>query len=183
MARYIWYILTQIYYRHFFKSFGIKSYIAKPLFLYGTNKVKIGNYVRIFPNSRIEVHGSNAYILINDDVSIGHNLHIVSGGKLIIHSGTVISANVLINNLDNDYAEIGVSINKQKKIVKDTIIGKNCFLGYGSVIQTGTVLGEQCIIGANSVVKGDFPDFSVIAGVPARVIKKYNKSTCQWEKI
>ena len=50
------------------------------------------------------------------------------------------------------------------------------------MIQSGTILGKQCIVGANSVVRGQFPDYCVIAGNPAKIIKKYNFNTRKWEK-
>ena len=53
----------------------------------------------------------------------------------------------------------------------------------GACIQAGTVLGKQCVVGANAVVRGTYPDYCVIVGVPARVIKKYNPETGKWEKV
>lgn len=49
-------------------------------------------------------------------------------------------------------------------------IGNNCFLGINAIILMGTVIGNNCIVGAGSVVKGTFPENSVIAGNPARII-------------
>ena len=67
-------------------------------------------------------------------------------------------------------------------IIKETKIGENCFIGIGAAIQAGTILGNHCVVGANSVVKGIFPDYSIIAGVPAKVIKRYNIQSGLWEK-
>jgi acetyltransferase-like isoleucine patch superfamily enzyme len=53
----------------------------------------------------------------------------------------------------------------------------------GSAIMAGTRLGKQCIVGANSVVKGEFPDYCVIVGAPAKIVKKYNFETQEWEKV
>lgn len=50
------------------------------------------------------------------------------------------------------------------------------------MIQAGTVLGKQCIVGANSVVRGDFPDYCVIVGAPARVVKRYDPQREGWYK-
>lgn len=50
------------------------------------------------------------------------------------------------------------------------VIGNNCFIGINAVIMMGTSIGNNCIIGAGAVVKGTFPENSVIAGNPARVI-------------
>lgn len=68
-------------------------------------------------------------------------------------------------------------------ITKRTEIGENCFIGFGAAIQAGTVLGKQCIVGTNAVVRGEFPDYSVIVGAPAKVVKQYNKETGEWERI
>ena len=50
------------------------------------------------------------------------------------------------------------------------------------VIQAGTILGKQCIVGANAVVRGEFSDYCVIAGIPAKIVKRYDLITKQWKK-
>ena len=180
MYRILWTIRALLY-SLVFKKIGFPSYIGKPVFLYGVNKISLGKKVRIFPMSRMEVHGRNSKIIIEDNVAIGQNFHIISGGILAIETGTIIAPNVFVNNLDNDYSEIGVSYLKQKEIVKETRIGKNCFIGIGSTIHAGTVLGEQCLVGSNSVVKGVFKDYSVIVGNPCKVIKRYDIDDKKWK--
>ena len=54
------------------------------------------------------------------------------------------------------------------------MIGNDCLIGMNSVILPGTHLGNHCIVGANSTVRGEFPDYCVIAGSPARIIKRYD---------
>lgn len=182
-VRKIFWGLKSLFYKLTFKRFGNLSYIAKPLILDGVNRVEIGNKVRIYPGLRLETFGKESSIKMEDNISIGQNLHIISKGKLQIKSDTTISGNVFITNLDHDYQEIGKHIMEQDHIVKDTIIGHNCFIGYGAVIQAGTILGDQCIVGSNSVVRGEFPDYCVIVGAPARIVKKYNHESKKWEKV
>lgn len=170
-----------LFYAPLFKKFSFPSHIGVPLFTYGLKGVSIGARVRIMPGLRIETH-KNGIITFEENVSIGQNFHITSAGNLIIESDTTISGNVFVTNIDHDYQEIGKHILDQKMIVKETRIGKNCFIGYGAAIQAGTILGDQCVVGANAVVRGSFPDYSVIVGVPARVVKCYNTATKQWEK-
>ena len=55
---------------------------------------------------------------------------------------------------------------------KEIHIGKNCFIGCNSIILKGTVLGDGCVVGAGAVVAGKFEDGSIVAGNPARVIKR-----------
>jgi len=50
-------------------------------------------------------------------------------------------------------------------------IGNDVYVGLNTTILPGTIIGNRCIVGACSLVKGEFPDNSVIAGVPAKVIK------------
>lgn len=182
MIKLFW-IFRAIIFKPFFKKFGIPSYIGRTTYLHGINKISIGKRVRIFPNVRLEVHGKDSTLDIEDNVAIGQNVHITSGEKLIIGKSSTILANVFITNIDHDYEEINKHILDQKMIVKKTIIGENCFIGIGAAIQAGTILGKQCIVGANSVVKGEFPDYCVIVGTPARIVKKYNFETQRWEKI
>lgn len=175
--------IKSLLYKFTFKKFGNLSYIGKPMVLVGTKRIEVGNKVRIYPGLRMEVIRDKGFISIEDNTSIGQNVHITSQGKLIIKKNTTILGNVFITNIDHDYQQIGEHILKQKHIVKETIIGENCFIGYGAAIQAGTKLGKQCIVGANSVVRGEFPDYCVIVGAPARIVKQYNFDTNKWERI
>ena len=114
-------------------------------------------------------------------MSIGQNVHITSSSNLIIGKSSTILANVFITNIDHDYQDIGTHILKQKHIIKETRLGENCYIGIGACLQAGTILGNQCVVGANAVVRGIFPDYSVIVGVPARVVKRYNINSKLWE--
>lgn len=174
--------LCAIFLAPFFKSIKFPTYIAMPLFSLGLNKVVIGKKVRIFPGLRIEVH-NKGNVVIEDNVGIAQNVHITSAGNLTIGEGTVVNANVFITNIDHDYSNIEQPVSEQGFIIKDTTIGRNCFIGIGAAIQAGTTLGDHCIIGANAVVRGRFPDYSVIVGVPAVVVKRYDAEVKDWVRV
>lgn len=165
-----------------FKKVGKYSYMGPNISLVGGKNITIGNKVRIYPGSRMETH-NNGEIIIQDDCSIAQNFHITSGkNPLIIGKKTTISGNVFITNIDHEYKKIDTHIMEQPMIYKKTEIGENCFIGFGASIQAGTVLGKQCIVGTNAVVRGIYPDYSVIVGVPAKVVKQYNLANKIWEK-
>lgn len=178
----IFWILRGLLYKPFFGKFTLPSYIGKPVFIGNFKRIFIGKRVRIFPGARIEVIGEEASITFKDNISIGQNLHITSANDLTIGKNTTILENVMITNIDHDYQEIDKHILEQKHIIKETQIGENCFIGYGAVIQAGTILGKQCVVGANSVVRGHYPDYSVIVGVPARIVKRYDEQSSLWRK-
>jgi acetyltransferase-like isoleucine patch superfamily enzyme len=60
-----------------------------------------------------------------------------------------------------------------------TRIGKNCWIGVNSIITSGVTIGDWCIVGANSVVTKDVPPYSVVGGVPARVLRELDPATAQ----
>ena len=180
LFKFFWVIRACIYKWLFFKKLGLVSYIGKPLFFTGLGGVRIGKRFRLYPGWRIEVL-QQGLINIDEDVSAGQGLHLIALENVLhIGRGTVISADVLITNADHDYRQIGVPIYRQAMINKPTNIGDNCFIGAGAKLLAGTTLGKQCIVGANAVVKGCFPDFCVIAGNPAKIIKRFDITRQQW---
>lgn len=80
--------------------------------------------------------------------------------------------------IDNDFHPVDISSRnsdiKEKIGTKPIKIGKNCFIGCNSIILKGTTLGDGCVVGAGAVVCGNFEENSIIAGNPAKVIKKIN---------
>ena len=172
-----------IFYKASFGRFGNVSYIGKPISLLGRKHIFIGDKVRIQPGIRMEAANGGS-IIVRNNTSIGQNVHITADEEeLEIGENTTILGNSFITNIDHDYQRINVHIMDQERIVKTTKIGENCFIGFGACIQAGTILGKQCIVGANAVVRGSFPDYSVVVGVPARIVKQYDPTTKRWEKV
>lgn len=165
----------------FFGRLAMPSYMGPPVFLYQTQSMFIGRRVRIFPGLRAECH-RDGRLFFHDNVTIGQNFHITAMGDLNIRSGTIISGDVMITDIDHEYRDPNVSVIDQPYINSETDIGENCFLGFGVRIQAGTILGRGCVVGANSVVRGEFPDHCVIVGAPARIVKRYDPESGKWAR-
>ena len=150
--------------------------------------IKWGRNVLIFKNCRIEGisrFGTKRYtplIELSDGVTLQQNCHITCAERIAIGANTAIASNVTITDIEHGYTDIRTPIEWQDLIVKPIRIGSDCKIYNNAVILQGCEIGNHCVIGANSVVKGKFPDYSVIVGIPARVVKRYNPLSGQWEK-
>ncbi|MBN3050472.1 acyltransferase [Pectobacterium brasiliense] len=169
------------WYKLIFKKFGKRSVILNPLMIRNSHRISIGESVFIRDGVRLEVIG-NGNIIIGDLCSIEQGFHITSGELVHIGSNVIASFGGMITDIDHNYQEIGVNILHQGNAINETKIGDFCFIGAAAKIQAGTVLGKQCIVGANSVVRGIFPDYCVIVGAPARIVKRYNFQKGKWLK-
>lgn len=135
------------------------------------NNVRINNNVKISKNCSI--FGSKKYILeIHSDTYIGMNCCINGySNKVIIMNNVSIAPNVSI--LSDSGPNASILMQQFYPIINDEIyIGEHSWLGINSVILPGVKLGKYCVVAANSLVKDSFDDYSVIAGSPAKLIKK-----------
>ena len=175
--------LRAILYKTKFGRIYTPSLFAKPIKLYGVKHAYLGKRFRILNGARFEIH-DNSKLVIGENVSIGQNFHVVTGGDetLTIGNNVTISGNVFIANMSHSYEKINVHCYDQEHIAKETSIGDYSFIGYGAVILPGSKLGKNVIVGANSVVHGEFPDYVVIAGNPAKIIKYYDLEKEEWVK-
>lgn len=184
----LWSRIKMLFFRFRFKSIGKNVLIKKPLYITPTF-ICIGDNVSIWPHCRIEgvflYEGENfePSIIIGNNVSIQQNLHLTCARNINIGQHTAIAANVTITDIDHPYDDIHLPIERQHLRVSHVKIGEDCKIYNNAVILSGTQIGKHCVVGANSVVKGEFPDYCVIAGIPAKVIRKYNPILRMWEKM
>jgi acetyltransferase-like isoleucine patch superfamily enzyme len=120
------------------------------------------------------------------DVIIGDNTVIGLGNVIIgpVHIGnnTMLAQNIVISGLNHGYEDPEISPSMQGVTCNQINISDDVWIGANSVITAGVTLGRHCVIGAGSVVTKDVPEFSVAVGNPARVIKRYNIMSSEWER-
>lgn len=102
-------------------------------------------------------------------------------GGVIIGNETLFASYTTIIAAEHIYKDPDVAIWKQGSYYKPVIIGSDCWFGIHTTILQGTTIGDHCVIGAGSVVKGNYPDHCVIAGNPARIVKRYDGNLKMWK--
>ncbi len=166
------------------------SVIIEPRKLSGGPFVKVGNSVRVEAYGWIaafeEYHTQKfkPSILLGNNIHIGHYCCITAINEVIIEDGCLFSEYVYISDHGHGIDPQKGSPTTQPLYSKGSVrIGKNSFIGYGACILPGVVLGQNCVVGANSVVTKSFPNFSMLAGVPARIIKTYSFTEQKWIEV
>ena len=109
-------------------------------------------------------------------VQIGDN--VLCASKIFI--GTTSHGNY---SSERDASDPDTPPNIRVVIKKKVVIGNNVWVGNNVSILPGVTIGNGVIIGANSVVTHSIPSNCIAVGVPAQIVKKYNKDLSKWESV
>lgn len=148
--------------------------------------IRIGSRTMIGPQCTLSAGMVPGQQCINDPVvTIGDRCLIGKGSGIVGHWSITIGDDVwtghhvYITDQNHGYEDITLPISQQAMPERAVTIGDGSWIGHGAVVLPGARIGRHVVIGANSVVTGEIPDFSVAAGVPARVIRRYVDGTWQ----
>lgn len=174
-------------------SLGIKvgenSFFGKPKTLDGAQYIEINENSSIGHSSWLGAFDKylnqsfDPKIIISNNVRIGNYACITAIDEILIRDGCLISEYVYISDHYHGFdPELNLSPNDQPLFSKGKVeIGENSFIGYRATILSGVKLGKNCVVGSHSVVTKSFPDCSMIAGSPARLIKTYDFESKRWK--
>lgn len=180
-------IKTQYILKHYLFDCGEHSIVEQPLF-WTPELIALGSHCHIWSGCRIEgisrygTQHFSPHIVFGDNVGVQQNCHITAASTLFIGSNVNILCGVVITDIDHGHNVLNVNFANQPLSVSETYIGDNCFIGAGAKILAGTRLGDNCIVGANAVVRGNYPPGTMIAGIPARIIKQYDQASESWKR-
>lgn len=141
----------------------------------GKGKLRIGRSVSIGAYSQIIVSASfknlGEYIHIGNNVGIGQFASLGGSGGLTIGDNCIIGQYFSCHPENHNYDDPDVLIKNQGTTRAAIKIGEDCWIGAKATILAGVEIGPHSIIAAGAVVTKNMPAYSIIGGVPARVIK------------
>lgn len=176
-----------VYYRRVFGSFGSGSALFQPILLTNPQFIHIGSNVLIRKGARLEAILSNPLkppeLRIGDNVNIEQNAHIVCHSRVIIGNYVSITGNCAIVDVTHPYEDVHDPVKIGDRILAERSfveIGERSFLGFNTIILPNVRIGSYCVVGAHSLVTKDVPDYSVVAGNPAKLVRRFDAVSGAW---
>lgn len=151
-------------------------------------RISIGNSVRLLEYTWLNVATENPLgeptIVIDDGCSIGYGSIISGKNRVHMEHDVLVGQNVVIQDHNHAYEDIDVPIIEQGITPGGTIrVGEGSWIGRGAAIlcSRGELkIGRHCVVSANSVVTRSIPDYSVVFGMPATIIRQYDPEKRKW---
>jgi acetyltransferase-like isoleucine patch superfamily enzyme len=150
--------------------------------MFGERWVRIGDATLLGPNTSIAVGmvpdepgfdpPEGWVVRIGDRCNIGRGSSIVGRLRIEIGDDVTTGPDLYVTDHNHRYDDLDTPIARQWVNEAPVRIGDGCWLGAGVVVLPGTTLGRNVVVAAGSVVRGEIPDHCVVAGVPAKVVKR-----------
>ncbi|PWJ37009.1 DapH/DapD/GlmU-related protein [Fibrobacter succinogenes] len=165
--------------------------IRFPITIRGKKWIDFGKRLTTGRRCRIEVNGifDEPAIVFGENVNVGDDVRIAAAEKIKIGNNVLIGSKVLV--IDNSHGSYNGDAqdspdtppNQRPIYTAPIVIEDNVWIGEGAIVQMGVSIGYGSIVGSNAVVTKNVPPKSIVGGVPAMVLKKYNETNCSWEKV
>ncbi len=166
-----------------FGAFGDASMIAfPPTVVFGERRIAIGERTSIGPYASLSagmpIHAEERgapIITIGDRCTLGKGIGIVGHEHIEIGDDIWTGHYCYVSDQNHGYEDVDLPIGTQMWHNDPVSIGSGSWLGHGAIVLPGARIGRHVVVAAGAVViKGDYPDNSVLAGVPAKIVRKYD---------
>jgi dTDP-4-amino-4,6-dideoxy-D-glucose acyltransferase len=168
-----------------FAARGDDVFIDSGARLFGTERISIGSHVRIDAFAVISAGAGG--IVIGDHVHIAAHVFMSGAGRIEIRDFAGLSGRVSVYSSNDDYSGetlTGPTVPDELRAVTSApvVVGRHAIVGAGSVILPGVTIGTGAAVGAQSLVRRDVPDFTIVGGVPARVLGERSRRLLELEQ-
>jgi acetyltransferase-like isoleucine patch superfamily enzyme len=140
----------------------------------------LNDYIKKYIEQNILIHylvfGDRSRLKISDTAIVNNALFNLSSGNIIIEDYVFFGHNVTVLTGTHDYEKFDLERQTSFPCVgRDVIIKRGAWVASNVTIIAPCVIGEHCVIAAGSLVKSDVLPYTVVAGIPAKIIKKISR--------
>lgn len=173
-----------------FAKCGENSFVQYPCIIGHPELIEIGSGTEILQNARLQCYpelggGRKCGIHIGDHCYIGfHATMLASGATITIGNNVLIASDVAMVTYNHGIdPEIEVPYMDQPlQQWADISVGDGTWIGEKAIILPGVHIGRKCVVGGGTVVTKDVPDYCIVVGNPAKIIKQYDFESHRWIK-
>jgi acetyltransferase-like isoleucine patch superfamily enzyme len=175
-------------------SFPAARLIRRPCDIRGRKWIRIGSNFTSGRGLRMEVlpqpSKDEPYIEIDDNVQVNDHVHIAAAQSIKIGKNVLIASKVFIS--DHNHGSYGANGRHDSPLIHPldrrlqiapVVIDEDVWIGEFVSILPGVHIGAGAVIGTMSVVNRNIPAYSIAVGSPARVIKRFDFDSQQWEPV
>ena len=164
-----------------FGAFGRGSCLVYPQgTIFNEHRIHIGRDTIIGPHASLSAGMAEGQELLSDPVVqigdrclIGRGSHIVGHWSIELGDDIQTGPYVYITDQNHSYVDPDQPIGVQAPVEAAVRVGSGSWLGANAIILPGTVIGEHVVVAAGAVVRGEIPDHCVVAGVPAKIVRRF----------
>lgn len=144
--------------------------------IYGSVRMDTPPYRRFVLGQRSVVESfcciNNAVgdVIIGDNTRIG--LHTTVIGPVEIGSNVNLAQGIVVTALNHNFTDCAKRIDEQGVSTAKVTIGNDVWIGANATVLPGVTIGNHCVVAAGAVVTKDVPSYSLVGGVPAKILKK-----------
>ena len=137
----------------------------------GTDNRGIDIGARVFVGRNTILSCKNGDIVIDDDANLGFNVELFSASRVRVGKKVLIAAYTYLVGGDHLFDRTDLAVLDQGRTSRGIDVDDRAWLGAHVVVTDGSRVGRDAIVGAGAVVIGEVPDFTIAAGIPAKVVR------------
>ena len=165
-------LIRRVIYKSLFNYAGRQISICEGVIIKGFKNISIGSDFFINPNAVIHASGDSTRLVIGNKFALNFGAMVIADhGLLEIGNGVMIGPNTVIRTSNHGHSDLATLLWEQNQVSGKVLIEDNVWIGANVVILPNVTVGTGCIIAAGAVVTKNTPPNTVVAGVPARVVK------------
>jgi acyl-[acyl carrier protein]--UDP-N-acetylglucosamine O-acyltransferase len=168
-------------------AYGEGTLVLPPARVQLPHQIRLGTNVTIHEHAwlclQARPDGPPPRLSIGDGTRIGRGVKVVCMDEVVIGSDVLFADFVYIADTDYSNADPDLPVARQPRAPSAAVrIGDGSFLGIRAQVHPGVTLGERAYVAGGAVVTEDVEPFAVVAGNPARVIRRFDPSTRIWRR-